>query len=247
MHYAPCVQQFMSFHEARNTPGPWDKAANDNAPWLFGTYRGRRVRVATATRTGRVGITNDVLQRTFTPEKMVRLSDLRDLAPAIYPPRVEPSPAAAPPAVVQVANAPASRFASDIMDWAARLAGVTIADLMETSMKQQIVRARMVAYGMLYGQRRRSLPQIGALMRKDHTTVLHALRKVGLMHHDVSAEDRSWLGRIWENCGHAADEVPCGALGRLEPFIVIDGGKVEPAARHALMAAREQENRACAA
>lgn len=57
--------------------------------------------------------------------------------------------------------------------------GVTAADIVGPSRTRKIVAARHEAIGVVYTHCRQvSLPAIGRLFNRDHTTILHALRKL---------------------------------------------------------------------
>ncbi|WP_018900402.1 helix-turn-helix domain-containing protein [Rhizobium sp. 2MFCol3.1] len=62
----------------------------------------------------------------------------------------------------------------------ARYPGTTIADVRSGRRPRSITEPRQVAMYEVYSQRPDlSLPMIGRWFRKDHTTILHAIRKVG--------------------------------------------------------------------
>jgi len=239
MTHPEFVQRFLDHHAMRSSVGPWCRADNDNVPLLFGTIGGTRVRVLTATPAGRVGISEDLFGKSV--RRYVRMSDLRDLLPTLYPTRAEdtaaPEPQPIPPA-------PTTRDASDILFWVSRAAGVTVDDLRGLGMRASVCAARMVAYGMLHGEGKRSLKQIGAIMHKHHTTVLSGLRSVGLCGKTVSQFDLNFLRAIWVKGalpeGHGPGEVPGEVSARLGDLVVIAGGMVEAAARYKLLHAREE-------
>ena len=245
MTHPDFVQRFLDHHAVRRSVGPWCRADNDNAPLLFGTINGTRVRVLTATHAGRVGISEDVCSKSV--RRYVRLRDLYDLLPTLYPARaeavvVEDLPPPPLPAT------PATRDSGDILAWVARASGFSVDDLRGQSMCHRVVAARMVAYGMLHGEGKRSLPQIGAIMNRHHTTVLSGLCAIGLCGKTVSQFDRNFLRAIWAKGarpeGHGPGEVPGEVSARLGDLVVIAGGMVDAAARYKLL---HWEDAACAA
>jgi len=56
--------------------------------------------------------------------------------------------------------------------------GLTVEDLRGPERRQAAVRARHEAMAIIRAQGRFSLPQIGKFFNRDHTTVIHALRRV---------------------------------------------------------------------
>jgi hypothetical protein len=56
--------------------------------------------------------------------------------------------------------------------------GYTLADLKSARRQQPLVDARQELYWQIYKNTNWSLPRIGKLFNKDHTTVLHGVRKV---------------------------------------------------------------------
>lgn len=56
--------------------------------------------------------------------------------------------------------------------------GVTVEDILGQSRKARIVNARQAAMARMNAETKLSLPEIGRRMGRDHTTVLHAIRKV---------------------------------------------------------------------
>ena len=246
MTHPDFVQRFLDHHAVRRSVGPWCRADNDNVPLLFGTIDGTRVRVLTATHAGRVGISEDVCSKSV--RRYVRLRDLHGLLPTLYPARAEPVVVEDLPTPPLPAT-PATRDSNDILAWVARASGVSVDDLRGTSMCRLVVAARMVAYGMLHGEGKRSLPQIGAIMNRHHTTILSGLRSIGLCGNTVDQFDLNFLRAIWVKGarpeGHGPGEVPGEVSARLGDLVVVAGGMVDAAARYKLLHCREDV--ACAA
>lgn len=55
--------------------------------------------------------------------------------------------------------------------------GVSTADLLGTCRRREFIRPRFAAIQLIREETGRSLPEIGAVFRRDHTSILHALRK----------------------------------------------------------------------
>lgn len=68
-------------------------------------------------------------------------------------------------------------WAMDIIVEVARAHGVTRADLTGLSRKGHITRARQEAYYLIRTLTSHSYPRIGSFFNRDHTTVLHGVRK----------------------------------------------------------------------
>jgi len=79
----------------------------------------------------------------------------------------------------------------------ARAYGVTLADLQGRRRHASLAWARHVAAYMVRGLTGASLPEIGALLHRDHTTIMHATRRVARMV-DQDAGVRERLGRLVE-------------------------------------------------
>jgi chromosomal replication initiation ATPase DnaA len=85
-------------------------------------------------------------------------------------------------AVATVVDEPASRTAAGPITWQqemhaiARRHAVSFAELQSPSRKRALVAARWEAWAALRA-RRWSLPKIGALFARDHTTVMYGLRE----------------------------------------------------------------------
>lgn len=72
---------------------------------------------------------------------------------------------------------PRSKTMQDIAQIALRN-GVTVADLISPTRRRPVVAARFECFELLR-QQGRSLNQIGSIFNRDHTTVLHGLRRRG--------------------------------------------------------------------
>lgn len=86
----------------------------------------------------------------------------------------------------RIRSTPVSR----IIDTAADLYGVDVDEVLSTSRNDRVVRARQAACWLLRGHGM-SLPEIGKAIGRDHTTVLHAVRKI-----DADPGRRSLLWKI---------------------------------------------------
>ena len=95
-------------------------------------------------------------------------------------------PPATPPIVVEATieseDGPTrAPFIIDVMRVVARRYGRTVLDLKSTRRCAPIVRPRQIAMYVAYKVTMHSTPRIGRAFHRDHTTVLHALRKIGAM------------------------------------------------------------------
>lgn len=95
------------------------------------------------------------------------------------------TPAAAHFAILNTQRQPA-RMIETIIDIAARSEGLTAAEILGPSRERPFVRARQRAMYLARQATERSLPELGRRFGgRDHTTVLHALRKITvLVEHD---------------------------------------------------------------
>jgi len=103
---------------------------------------------------------------------------------------------------------------SDLVTIASRLSGISQRDILGASRLRFICRVRQAVMYAATLQQVHSLPQIGRVFNKDHTTVVNAKRKVP----DFMARDPEYLKFIWEILATAADE---------EPFINRQGPRFE--------------------
>jgi chromosomal replication initiation ATPase DnaA len=73
----------------------------------------------------------------------------------------------------------------DIIEMAAAWHGVAVEDVMSVSRNRKVVAARTDAIGAVWLNcevegARPTLPSVGRIFKRDHTTILHALRKLGI-------------------------------------------------------------------
>lgn len=104
-------------------------------------------------------------------------SDLVDLAH----PAAESPPIIAEATVESEAQPTPAPFIIDVMRVVARRYGRTVLDLKSTRRCAPIVRPRQIAMYVAYKVTVHSTPRIGRAFHRDHTTVLHALKKIGAM------------------------------------------------------------------
>ncbi len=76
-----------------------------------------------------------------------------------------------------------------LRDLAALRHGISVREIMSPSRGRPVVAARYEAMALVYQHSQLSLPQVGRLFKRDHTTVLHALRKVGATGKLVEAKE----------------------------------------------------------
>lgn len=123
-----------------------------------------------------------------------RLERQRRLAAAAYVPPPPPKPAPVPPKepdvdpiaalvakyrmVVDSENQPSVPKGKRIIKECAIEAGLTITDLCSKGRVKPLARARQFAMWRIAKETSLSLPQIGRLLCRDHTTVLYAIRVV---------------------------------------------------------------------
>lgn len=207
----PCVRRFLSSASTRT------KHHNDNAT-LFATYRGERVRVVATLPTGRVGITSDIAAP-YSAERFVRLSDLDQPMPTLYPaihPRRRP------------------RSVTEVLPWVAELANCYVDDILSVARTEKLQAARAVAAGMMRAVNRKlSITDIAGLLHRNHSTVTRTLAELGLVG-GVTDFDRPFLQAIWRtgtlSVGHGPGEIPDAVLCRLAELVSCRNGRVEVAA-----------------
>lgn len=99
----------------------------------------------------------------------------------------EPLPVIAKPIVRDVLNLgsvpPALRWRR-IVDQVAKKHGVSFTTMKGDNRRKDVTVARFEVCARLYDETGMSLPQIGRLLNKDHSTVFHAIRR----HHEIKAE-----------------------------------------------------------
>lgn len=93
-------------------------------------------------------------------------------APAVLPLRLRPR---TPP--INMLERPAAKFLLRLVVLKHKISAETI---LGPARHKDVVSARMEAMCLIYEHTQWSLPQVGRFMRRDHTTVLHALRKNGV-------------------------------------------------------------------
>lgn len=105
-----------------------------------------------------------------------------------------------------------SRIVKEIIRDAIENTGYTIEELMSDRRHQPLVEARQELYWQIYKNTDWSLPRIGKLFRKDHTTILHGVRKVEMRRQGnekksgagVGEEDRRGKGmHVWRSAEDA--------------------------------------------
>lgn len=76
-----------------------------------------------------------------------------------------------------------SRIAQRRLNWVVKMAAEYFAvdeeQILSENREHPVARARQVVIAVLVRRWRMSYPQVGRLVNRDHTTVLHALRRVG--------------------------------------------------------------------
>jgi Bacterial dnaA protein helix-turn-helix len=103
------------------------------------------------------------------------------LPPPPPPPPVPEPPAAKPPPGKRALAKPSRIYTgpvSEIVDITAEYFNLSREDILGDRRTKQFVLARSVAMHVASVARKRSLPEIGRVMRKDHTTVLHDNRRI---------------------------------------------------------------------
>jgi Bacterial dnaA protein helix-turn-helix len=105
-----------------------------------------------------------------------RLPTWHPMARMIYSYRIGPHH-------IMVLNTPPSRktTALQIVRWTAEKHGVAVKDMLSERRYKKFADARFEAIGRIFTETNLSMVQIGRVMGgRDHTTILHALRKLGL-------------------------------------------------------------------
>jgi hypothetical protein len=95
----------------------------------------------------------------------------RSPAPVVHEP--VPLPAPSSPSEIDVQ-------ALQVVERVAVEQGFSLAELRSTSRSARLVRARWAAMAAARSETEASLPQLGRILNRDHTTVLHGLRRVGV-------------------------------------------------------------------
>lgn len=237
-----------------------DRSANDNqrhspAPRLFATHTARdgtrrRVRCVTASRLGRVGITEHLADDT-TPQEYVPAGSLSQFLPTPYPKR----PVLLPEPKMLVGT-PAARIHAYARGDAARRVALMLARIAEdrTGVVSHLADAAGVSCLDITGPKRTtvlslasrgatavlsasnpgmSAHKLGEILGRHYTTTLYQLQMTGL-HHDVTDEfDMPFLRALWirgvARLGGAPGEMPEEVAARLGRLVTITGRDVEPA------------------
>jgi hypothetical protein len=241
------LRPFLQFVERR---GNNDNDMRASTPLLFATYAppnapALRVRVVTASKLGRIGIT-ECLHEETTPQIYVPAAQLSQFLPTPYPmrkkvrrPRGTPTQRIHAEARVDAAQRTAAlmeQFSVDCAEVARRIAsasGIPITHLFGASRERLLTCARRSALGVIASRNHGlSLPVLGRAIGCHHTTTLHSLREIGL-HASVTGEfDLPYLRALWLKgrmpIGHEPGQMPDDVAARLGRFVTIDGGELEP-------------------
>lgn len=105
----------------------------------------------------------------------------------VSPPEPAPEPEPEPPVEASVLDQAISRYrlaydsglvtnSKRIILEVAQESGLTVNDLKSAARQRPLARARQRAMWLIAKQTELSLPQIGKIFNRDHTTVLHAIR-----------------------------------------------------------------------
>ncbi len=107
----------------------------------------------------------------------------RRVQPPARPPAEPPSTSKpqSGPAVAEAKTTPA-KTATEHVEAIAACGGLTLADLRSPKRTRPLVNARQRAMYELRGRFGWSYPQIGQFLRKDHSTVIHGVRKYAARH-----------------------------------------------------------------
>lgn len=233
-----------------------DRSANDNqrhspAPRLFATHTARdgtrrRVRCVTASRLGRVGITERLADDT-TPQEYVPAGSLSQFLPTPYP-RCETDKQRAQRISVHSIRVEARAEAAmrvaamlddialgkcDIRKRVASAAGVTVADITGTAKHGLLINSRRGVIGAMAANNcDATLNMLGRCLGVAHTTVLHHLKTIGL-HDQVALFDLPHLRALWRRgrmtVGYEPGQMPTEVARRLAQFVNVIGDSVEPA------------------
>ena len=243
--HAP-LAPFLSIHDNDN----YAAGKRDPLPPLFATYTDRagarrRVQVVSASRLGRVGVTES-LAHGAAPKIYVYPSQLSQFLDEPYPKR-RPDVATTTrisvhPVQEQARADAATRVAAMLQDIAtancdirrrvARAAGVPISDITGDSKFALLVHARRGILGAVAARNPNcSLSMLGRLLGTCHTTVLHHLRAIGL-HERVALFDLPHLRALWRKgrmqIGYEPGQMPDEVARRLAGFVDVQHGVVEP-------------------
>lgn len=251
MHHAP-LAPFIGVHANDN----YAAGKREPLPVLFATYTARtgarqRVQVITATRKGRVGVTEN-LAIGAAPKTYVHASELSQFAETPYPLRGAPHGGPAPRAPrfsvhslrTEARAEAAMRVAAmvddiacgkcDIRKRVAAAAGVTVADILGTDKHHMLINARRGVIGSMAARNPgASLAMLGRVVGVSHTTALHHLRSIGL-HDRVALFDLPHLRALWRRgrmtIGYEPGQMPSEIAKRLAGFVDVQNGIAEPMA-----------------
>lgn len=76
---------------------------------------------------------------------------------------------------------PKRRTMKDIVQEVSQRHGVSVEEIMGSSTEQRVVRPRMEAYGIIRAELQHSFTMIGNFFGRDHTTILHGVRRYQAM------------------------------------------------------------------
>lgn len=115
-------------------------------------------------------------------KKIVRVIETSDSDQIDLPPPAAESPPTITEPTVESKDQPTLvPFIIDVMRVVARRYSRSVLDLKSTRRCAPIVRPRQIAMYVAYKVTMHSTPRIGRAFHRDHTTVLHAIRKIGAM------------------------------------------------------------------
>lgn len=205
-----CLRRFLA-----HTDSPW---ARSRPPTLYGTLGGERVRVVSALRTGRVGVTTDIIGD-LSPRRFVAIRELSDLSETLYPMKTLPS-----------VSRP--RSLDQVIPWIEATYGVSYAELAAGKKRRDCRAARYAAVGMLLAiNRRAEVPSVAAIAQYKTSYVWRLANEFGLRGGDIDPIDRNYLFAIWRRgplpIGYGAGEIPREVTIRLRPYIAIADGKID--------------------
>lgn len=242
----PQLAPFLSIHDNDN----YAAGKRSPLPRLFATYtdRGgvrRRVQVVSASRLGRVGVTES-LTLGAAPKIYVYPSQLSQFLDDPYPKRrpdvLQTTRISVHPVQEQARADAAERVTQMLQDIAtancdirkrvARAAGVSISDITGDSKFAILVHARRGIIGAVAARNpNSSLSMIGRLLGIHHATALHHLRAIGL-HEQVALFDLPHLRALWRKgrmeIGYEAGQMPPEVAKRLAGFVDVQQGAAEP-------------------
>lgn len=224
-------------------------ADNDNAlPTLFATHTGlngttRRVRIVSASRLGRIGITDCLAggsAQTYVPT-----NQLSQFLPTAYPLRRKRASPSAQRIHAECRASAAFRInslmaqladdSSDALQKISAAIGVPPLTIKGRSRRFVVMLARRVCVGVIAATRdNRSLTQLGNRVSLHHSTILHGLREIGLHGSVTDVYDMPYLRALWRcgrtTIGYEPGDIPAEVAERLGRFVTAEDGLVEPVA-----------------